>query len=158
MFVTNTEVVLPDHSCIHFGVLFSAYWCLMRTSSITLDTVEQKTVLIGSLKLGCCHRRPLADRRVLTEPVKILARPERAGKPPERERADSRIWNEEKGHFWLLTVAPVPSLWEGWLRQIGWIFGKIPNGLRPLLILGKLCCKFFIMDMVKYMQGGTRAR
>ena len=28
----------------------------------------------------------------------------------------------------------------------------------PPLIFGKLCCKFFIMDMVAYMQGGMRAR
>ena len=28
----------------------------------------------------------------------------------------------------------------------------------PHLIFGKLCCKFFIMDMVAYMQGGMRAR
>ena len=71
----------------------------MRTSSITLDTVEQKTVLIGSLKLGCCHRRPLADRRVLTEPVKILARPERAGKPPEREELTEGFETRKRGTF-----------------------------------------------------------
>ena len=28
----------------------------------------------------------------------------------------------------------------------------------PPPIFGKLCCKFFIMDMVEYIQGGTRAR
>ena len=28
----------------------------------------------------------------------------------------------------------------------------------PPLIFGKLCCKFFIMDMVAYMQGCMRAR
>ena len=72
----------------------------MRTSSITLDTVEQKTVLIGSLKLGCCHRRPLADRRVLTEPVKILARPERAGKPPvEGEKLTAGFETRKRGTF-----------------------------------------------------------
>ena len=28
----------------------------------------------------------------------------------------------------------------------------------PPLIFGKLYCKFFIMDMVAYLQGGMRAR
>ena len=34
---------------------------------------------------------------------------------------------------------------EGSGYQIGWIFGKIPNGLRPpfFLIFGKLFCNFF---------------
>ena len=37
---------------------------------------------------------------------------------------------------------------EGSGHQIGWIFGKIPNGLRPpLLIFGKLYCNFFMTDM-----------
>ena len=36
--------------------------------------------------------------------------------------------------------------------QIGRIFGKILNGLRPPpLIFGKLCCKFLMRDMVVYM-------
>ena len=44
---------------------------------------------------------------------------------------------------------------EGWRNQIRWIFGKIPNGLwPPPLIFGKLYCKFFIMDIVAFMQGG----
>ena len=43
--------------------------------------------------------------------------------------------------------------------QKGWIFGKFTNGLwLPPLIFGKLCCKYFIMDMVAYMQGSMRAR
>ena len=48
-------------------------------------------------------------------------------------------------------------LWEGWCYQIGWIFGKISNGLWPPFIFGKLCCNFFLMD-VAFMQGGMRTR
>ena len=34
---------------------------------------------------------------------------------------------------------------EGWRYQIGWIFGKIPNSLRPSrLIFGKWYCNFFM--------------
>ena len=48
---------------------------------------------------------------------------------------------------------------EGSSYQIGWIFGKIPNGLwTPPLICGKLCCNFFMIDMVAYMQGDMMAR
>ena len=36
--------------------------------------------------------------------------------------------------------------------QNGLIFGKIPNGLRKIML------QTFYMDMVEYMQGGTRAR
>ena len=47
-------------------------------------------------------------------------------------------------------------LWEGSRYQIGWIFLK--NSKRHLtprpLIFGKLYCKFFIMNMVAFMQGG----
>ena len=34
---------------------------------------------------------------------------------------------------------------DGWRYQNRWIFGKVPNGLwpPPLLIFGKLCCRFF---------------
>ena len=47
---------------------------------------------------------------------------------------------------------------EGSRYQIGWIFGKNPNRLRPPPpIFGKLWCKFFIIDVVAYMQGGMRA-
>ena len=44
---------------------------------------------------------------------------------------------------------------EGWRYQIEWIFRKNPNEvwLPPPLIFGKLYCKFFIMDMVAFMQG-----
>ena len=42
------------------------------------------------------------------------------------------------------TVVFVCSFREGSRSQIGWIFGKIPNGLWPFpLIFGKLCCNFF---------------
>ena len=34
------------------------------------------------------------------------------------------------------------SLGEGSRYQFGWIFRKIPNGLRPPLIFGKLYCNF----------------
>ena len=37
----------------------------------------------------------------------------------------------------------VTKLREGSGYQIGWIFGKIPNGNWPPLIFGKLCCNFF---------------
>ena len=119
----------------------------MRTSSITLDTVEQKTVLIGSLKLGCCHRRPLADRRVLTEPVKILARPERAGKPPERERSWQQDLKRGKGALLTFDCSTSP-----------FSLGRMaaPNRINfqknskwpstPPLIFGKLCWIFFRMD------------
>ena len=51
-------------------------------------------------------------------------------------------------------VKRVP-LREGSGYQIRWFFGKIPNGLwPPPLIFGKLYCKFFIMNMVAFMQGG----
>ena len=38
------------------------------------------------------------------------------------------------------------TLREGWGYWIGWIFGKIPNGLPPLppLIFGKLYCNFLL--------------
>ena len=49
----------------------------------------------------------------------------------------------------------VSSFRERWHYQIGWISGKIPNGLwPPPLIFGKLCCKLFVMDMVGFMEGG----
>ena len=50
------------------------------------------------------------------------------------------------------------KLRDRWCYQIGWIFGKIPNGLWPPLIFGKLHCNIFIMYMVACMQGGMRAR
>ena len=37
-------------------------------------------------------------------------------------------------------------------------FLKFQTAFDPPLIFEKLCCKLFIMDMVEYMQGGTRAR
>ena len=53
----------------------------------------------------------------------------------------------------------VHTIREGSRYQIGCIFWKNPSGLwPPPLIFGKWCCKFFIMDMVAYMQGGMRAR
>ena len=54
---------------------------------------------------------------------------------------------------WTTTTTPTRAptgLREGSGYQIGWIFGKIPNGLRPPpspLIFGNLCCKFFMTDM-----------
>ena len=50
------------------------------------------------------------------------------------------------------------ALGNGSRYHIGWIFGKIPNGLWPPLIFGKLCCKSFIVDMLAYMQVGMGAR
>ena len=40
--------------------------------------------------------------------------------------------------------------------RIGGIFGKNPKTAfdPPSLIFGNLCCKFFIMDIVAFMQGG----
>ena len=35
---------------------------------------------------------------------------------------------------------------EGWLYQMGWIFGKIPNGLRPRSSFSKIILQIFIMD------------
>ena len=35
---------------------------------------------------------------------------------------------------------------------------KIPNGLRPPLIFGKLYCKFYKTDMIANMQGGMIGR
>ena len=39
----------------------------------------------------------------------------------------------------------IAMLREASPHQNGWIFGKVPNGLwpPPLLIFGKLCCRFF---------------
>ena len=34
---------------------------------------------------------------------------------------------------------------------------KFQNAFEPPLIFGRLCCNFFVMDMVEYMQVGTRA-
>ena len=42
---------------------------------------------------------------------------------------------------------------EGSGYQIRWFFGKIPNGLRPPHVW-KLCCNFFMTDMVAFIQGG----
>ena len=36
--------------------------------------------------------------------------------------------------------------------------GKFQTAVDLPLIFGKLCCNFFIMDMVAYMQGGMKAR
>ena len=48
---------------------------------------------------------------------------------------------------------------EGSRYQIGWIFGKIPKSLRsPPLVFVKLCCNFFMTDMVAFMRGGMMAR
>ena len=48
----------------------------------------------------------------------------------------SWIKHVKTGNMWLQTVLFSPifmytALREEWLYQIGWIFGKIPNGLRP---------------------------
>ena len=68
-----------------------------------------------------------------------------------RKRSNSAISKEEK--------VPYAFTREGSLCQIGWIFGKIPNSLRPSpLIFEKLCCNFFTIDLVAYMQGGMLAR
>ena len=37
---------------------------------------------------------------------------------------------------------------EVWLYQIGWFFGKNPNGLRTRLIFGKLCCNMKCMHKI----------
>ena len=55
-------------------------------------------------------------------------------------------------HAWHLTVHRYKKkLREGWRYQIGFIFGKSPNGLRPprppSLIFGKLHCKLFSEDV-----------
>ena len=42
-----------------------------------------------------------------------------------------------------ITRYPVMMIREGWLYQIGRIFGKIPNGLCPPLIFGKSHYNFF---------------
>ena len=56
-------------------------------------------------------------------------------------------------HITFILISKIANLRGGWLYRIGWILGKIPNGLRPPtpLIFGKLCCNFFRVDMVAYI-------
>ena len=63
-------------------------------------------------------------------------------------------------------------VWAKWKETIitGLVLGKDPatksddflekfqTAFDPPLIFGKLYCKFFVMDMIAYMQGGMRAR
>ena len=60
------------------------------------------------------------------------------------------VKNHFKTRFPAKGRVPLPN------RMNFWKNSKRP--LTPPLIFGKLCCKFFIMDMVAYMQGGMRAR
>ena len=59
---------------------------------------------------------------------------------------------------WIVTFLSISfAIREGSGYRIRWI--KIPKGLwPPPLIFGKLCCKFFMTDMVAYMQGGMMTR
>ena len=63
---------------------------------------------------------------------------------------EQKLNNAENEEFRDKRRIPLPN------RMIFWKNSKQP--LTPPLIFGKLCCKFFIMDMVAYLQGGMRAR
>ena len=82
-------------------------------------------------------------------------------------RRVDRNWS---GLRWPKTYPPPPTFWfvcwnifdklfrDWWRYQIRWILGKIPSGLRPPPSFSDIYVAIFIMDMVEYMQGGTRAR
>ena len=58
--------------------------------------------------------------------------------------------------FWSFRTSPpnVRTFWEGSRYQIGWIFGKIPNGLwPPPLIFGKSCFNFFYNGYARRYEG-----
>ena len=60
-----------------------------------------------------------------------------------------------RGSFF--AAAFLTAVREGSGYQIGWIFGKIPNGLRPLSF-SEIMLQFFMTDMVAHLPAGMMAR
>ena len=50
-----------------------------------------------------------------------------------------------------------PQFREGWLFQIGWIFRKIPNGLRPRSHFRKIVLNFFRKRLKKALYKGPKS-
>ena len=66
-------------------------------------------------------------------------------------RLQTKYWARK---IFIFSLAP--SLTEGWRYQITF-FGKFTNGRQPPLICGRLCSKFFVIDIDACMQGGMMA-